>query len=408
MEKDRAQGMGRVAIILWGSQMQTETPVRQVFAGDSEDKGRGVHGAKAFLCRLDFPEYFGPIFLSSRTDETMERNTDKLVKAFQSGYLVKPGVQGLSFVDLVNALARLAGLEGAEASPGAVSLCRKIGKAEHYLFVLVDGLGMNLVHRLPRYSMLRSAAVAELQAVFLSTTASALATLATAQWPCFHSVPGWWTRLERPGITAVTLTHTERTTQKSLSEFGVTVEELFPWISFWPRMHYEPLSVLPAEIVDTHFSIHARGGTARIGYTDLKEAVKITSEAIWSAPGPSFTYLYLPQVDTLSHREGPEHEAVVDQVLVLDQALAKLVVALAGRARIVISADHGQAQVPEADRFVLFDDDPILRHLKCAPAARQMSRFSMFCPIVKTLLQRNSLRDSENTSFCSPSTMWSA
>ena len=298
----------------------------------------------------------------------MERNTDKLLKAFRSGQLVRPRAGSLNFVDLVNALARLTGLEGDEDSVGVASLCRKIGKADHYLLVLVDGLGMNLVRSLPQHSLLRSATVEELQAVFLSTTASALATLATAQWPCFHGVPGWWTRLERTGITAVTLDHTERTTQKSLSEFGVTVEELFPCASFWPRMHYEPRSILPGELIDTPFSNYIGGGTARSGYADLNDAVKITSEAILSASGPSFTYLYLPQVDTLSHHEGPEHEAVLEQVLVLEQALAELVAALTGLARIVISADHGQAQVSEADRFVLLDHDPILRHLKCAPS----------------------------------------
>jgi hypothetical protein len=229
-------------------------------------------------------------------------------------------------------------------------------------------MGMNLVRSLPRYSMLRSAMLTELQSVFLSTTASALATLATAQWPCLHGVPGWWTRLEGRGITAVTLTHEERATKKPLSEFGVTAKELFPWSSFWPRMHYEALSVLPAKIVDTPFSSYLGGGTARRGYGDVKEAIRITSEAIVSALGPSFTFLYLPQVDTLSHQEGPGHEAVLDQVLILEQALAELVAALAGRARIVISADHGQAQVPEADRFVLFDHAPILKYLTCAPS----------------------------------------
>jgi hypothetical protein len=297
----------------------------------------------------------------------MERNTERLVKAFRAGQLIKPGGRGIHFVDLVRALARLTGLEGVEASPGVLFLCRKIGKADHYIFVLIDGLGMNLVHRLPQHSLLRSGTVAELQAVFLSTTASALTTLATAQWPCFHSVPGWWTRLEKAGITAVTLSHVERWSQKPLSEFGLRVEDLFPCPSFWPQLRYEPLSILPADIVDSPFSNWARGGTGRVGYTELKEAVRIAREAILDASGPRFIFLYLPQVDTLSHRQGPEHEAVRELVLLLDRELSELVSAVAGRARIVISADHGQLQVPEADRVLLSHDDPILRYLKCAP-----------------------------------------
>jgi hypothetical protein len=301
------------------------------------------------------------------TGEAMEQNTDKLAHAFRKGQLVRPDVTTLNFVDLANAFALLTEVEGIFRSSGALSLCRKIGKAEHYLFVLVDGLGMNLLRRLPQHGLLGSAVVAELQAVFLSTTASALATLATARWPCSHGIPGWWTRLKRAGITAVTLACAERSTQKPLSDFGVTVEDLLPFTSFWPGMRYEPVSILPAEIVDSPFSKRLGGGTSRIGYEDLKDAVRITSEAILSASGPSFTCLYLPHVDTMSHHEGPDHQAVLDQALVLEKALAEVVAASAGRARIVISADHGQVHVPEAARFVLTHDDPILRHLECAP-----------------------------------------
>jgi hypothetical protein len=298
----------------------------------------------------------------------MERNRDRLVDAFRAGHLVKPDPNRMNFVDLVNALARLTGLEGVEDSPGVASLRQKIGRADRYLLVLIDGLGMDLVHRLPQHGLFRSGTVGELQAVFLSTTASALTTLSTGQWPCAHSVPGWWTRLEGRGITAVTLRHTERSTQKPLSEFGVSVEDLFPWPSFWPELHYEPLSILPAEIVDSPFSCYASGGTPRIGYTDLKQAVEVAAEAVLGASQARFIYLYLPQVDTLSHHQGPDHEAVRELVLILEKELSQLADSVAGRARMVITADHGQVKVCDADRFVLSDDDPILRHLKCAPS----------------------------------------
>lgn len=298
----------------------------------------------------------------------MDENVHRLVKAFQSGRLVRPFGEGLSFVDLVRALAHLTGLEGVETSSQVAALCRKIGKADHYLLVLVDGLGMNILRRMPRHNLLRASMAAELKAVFLSTTAAGLSTLATAQWPCAHSVPAWWTRLDRRGITAVTLAHTERSSERPLDEFGISPEELLPWNSFWTKIDYEAMSVLPADIVESPFSIRARGGTARIGYGDLREATEITSRAILCAPGPSITYLYLPQIDTLSHQEGPESKAVLEEALLVEQALAELVASVGGGARILITADHGQAQVSESDRFLLGNDDPILRHLKCTPS----------------------------------------
>jgi hypothetical protein len=268
----------------------------------------------------------------------------------------------------VNALAHLTGLEEPEPSPGAASLCRQIGEADHYLFVLIDGLGMDLLHRVPGRSFLRSNLVEPLQAVFLSTTATALTTLATAQWPCSHSVPGWWTHLQDRGITAVTLPFVERFTKKPLAELGMSGEDLFIQPSFWPRLQHTPLSILPEELVETTFSIYACGGTARAGYKDLRKAIKTARDAVLGASGPQMTYLYLPQVDKLCHDKGPEHDAVRDLVWVLDQQISDLVHGLAGRARIVITADHGQVQVPAAKHFLLREEDSLLSHLQCPPS----------------------------------------
>lgn len=56
-------------------------------------------------------------------------------------------------------------------------------------------------------------------------------------------------------------------------------------------MHYEPLSFLAAEFVDSLFSIHAGAGAFRRGYAELKDAVKITSEAIYANRGCNFIFL---------------------------------------------------------------------------------------------------------------------
>lgn len=300
--------------------------------------------------------------------EVTRRDVDRLIEAFHSGQLVRPSARVLNFVDLVNAIAFLAGAKGVQAVPGEEALCQKIGNGEHYLFVLVDGLGMDLLHRLPNSSFLRSNTVGSLQAVFLSTTATALTTLATAQWPCSHSVPGWWTHLRDWGITAVTLPFIERFTKKPLAELGISVEDLFTLPSFWPRLKHQPVSILPENLVDSTFSIYACGGTARAGYKDLADAIKTACEAVLGASGPQMTYLYLPQVDDLSHDKGPEHDAVRDLLLALDQQLSDLVEASGGRARVVITADHGQVHVPASKRFLLDEDDSLLSYLQCPPS----------------------------------------
>ena len=291
----------------------------------------------------------------------------RLLGWFEAGRLVRPSAEELNFVDLVRALARLAGVEGLPAGAGVEELCRRIGPADHYVFVLIDGLGMGPLSRLPPGGFLPSHLVGRLQSVFLSTTAAALTTLATGQWPCAHGVPGWWAYLDQHEMSIVTLPFVERSTGRGLTELGVLAEEVFPVPSIWPGPGHDHLTVLPGRITDTVYSRYACGGSPMAGYADLSAAFAIVREAVVSARGPTFTYLYLPQLDALSHVNGSGHELVGQVLAELDERLAALAEALAGRARLVIGSDHGQIDVTDERRRLVPADDPMLSHLLCQP-----------------------------------------
>jgi N-acetylglutamate synthase-like GNAT family acetyltransferase len=286
---------------------------------------------------------------------------------FDSGVLVRPSADTLNFVDLVHALAHLTGAGNAAPRAGAQKLCGMIGAADHYVFVLVDALGMAQLRTLPPQAFLPKHLVTQLQAVFLSTTGAALTTLATGEWPCSHAVPGWWVHLERFGISAVTLPFQERLTGRPLSELGISAETVFPIPSIWASAEYESLTVLPANIVDSTYSRYASGDTPRVGYTELPQALATIRKVIQDARRPTSIYLYLPHLDEISHRKGTEDEQTRRLIAALDEVLAGLAAGLGGKARIVISADHGQTDVPDARRTVLPEDDPLSVHLQFQP-----------------------------------------
>jgi hypothetical protein len=286
---------------------------------------------------------------------------------FDSGRLVRPSSDVINFIDLVRALAHLTGAEGMETGPGVKELCRKIGQAENYIFVLVDGLGVDLIQKLPEKSFLRTHMVGQLQSVFLSTTATALSALATGQWPCAHGVPGWWTYLEESDISVITLPFKERTTERPLEEFGISMEVLFPMRSMWPRLRYDTLSVLPSEIVGSTYSRYALGDTASTGYVNMSGAIQTVLERILSTQRSSFLYLYLPQLDDLMHEKGTDHIDVRKFLLTLSKTLGNMVEVLPEQTRIIISADHGMINVPDEHQFIISVNDPLRSHLRCPP-----------------------------------------
>ncbi len=78
---------------------------------------------------------------------------------------------------------------------GARLLRDLIGEPRHLVLLLVDGLGLRMLEQRPADSVLRRLLAMELRTVFPSTTASAITSLATGEWPAQHAVVGWWTHL---------------------------------------------------------------------------------------------------------------------------------------------------------------------------------------------------------------------
>ena len=73
------------------------------------------------------------------------------------------------------------------------------------MLILADGLGLEMLEREAAARTLREHLRSELRTVFPSSTAVALTSLATGEWPARHAVTGWWTYLEQSGGPATIL-----------------------------------------------------------------------------------------------------------------------------------------------------------------------------------------------------------
>ncbi|HUS93217.1 MAG TPA: alkaline phosphatase family protein [Phycisphaerae bacterium] len=293
---------------------------------------------------------------------------ERVLGWFECGRLVRPREESRNFVDLVRALLRLAGASDVPGGEGAEELEGRVGPAEHHLLVLVDGLGANQLERLfAPDGFARRHLAGRLQAVWPSTTATALTTLATGQWPCTHGVPGWWTYLDEHDVTAVTLPFEQRLTEQPLGRLGVRPEELYPAPSAWPKVTRRPRTVLPEKLVDSAYSTYARGGTAGAGYKELAELPDRIRRIVRRAAGATLTHLYLPQLDSLSHKKGTDSAEVRLFVPALDALLADLADAVGGVGRLVVTADHGHVNAPRDRWTFLPPTDPLAQMLRCRP-----------------------------------------
>ena len=291
-------------------------------------------------------------------------DVDRLLGWFAAGDLVRPDHDAPNLLQLSQAVARLCGVDGIEQTDAVRRMEDAIGRAEHYVVVVVDGMGMHLVGRLAEADPLRAGMAFELQTVCPSSTAPALTTLATALPPAHHAVPGWWTYLPDAGVTATILPFIERFSERPLQ---VDVQEAFPAAVMASRYRRDCFWVSPQPITSSVYSRYASGDAPRHGYQSMSVAIQAIDRRIALAEGPTFTYFYVPFVDTAQHTHGPD-AATAKRIFGRVRArLGLLCDALQGRARIIVTADHGQIGIDERHRHVLDRTDPLVAMLRHPP-----------------------------------------
>lgn len=296
---------------------------------------------------------------------------------FESGALLRPDFALPNTVDLARAISSLGGAPGETLSAHARGIVQAVGSAEHLIFVMADGLGMNLIERLPARSFLRNHLAMEMRAVFPSSTAPALTSLATGRWPTEHGVPAWFTYLPDASLIATILPFIERLSKRPLVDFGVAVEQALPIPSRLSSFTHEPRCYMPASITSSVYSNYFSGGRPQTPYDHLTAAVDAIALRVATTRSPTYTYLYVPFIDTAEHEHGPLAKQVSRVLAKVERDMARLAQRVAGRARIIVSADHGLTRIEDAAVHLIGDGDPLLDVLRLPPYGEP--RVPSFC-----------------------------
>ena len=287
-----------------------------------------------------------------RTGSTVG-GADRLRRAFATGELLRPTDDVPNLVDLGRAVASASGAPVALRTRGAELLRDLIGEPSHLVLLLVDGLGLGLLERRSPTSTLRRLLATELRSVFPSSTASALTSLATGEWPARHAVVGWWTHMPTIDAAAVLLHYQRRSDRRPLDELGITPAQAFPTAPLIAQADRDTLSLLPREFVDSPYSRYASGGGPRRGYLTLRDAVDAVIERTRSAREPTFSYVYTPRIDSIAHEAGTGHPELDSAVAELEEVVEHLAVGLGAGSRLLVTADHGHLDAPVGRRHPL-------------------------------------------------------
>jgi hypothetical protein len=268
--------------------------------------------------------------------------------------IVRPRYGSGSLADILpSALAAL-------AVPGAadpLGLAGALDGVRRIAVLLVDGLGWYQIPTAAPYAPLLAELTPRygrpLTSGFPSTTPTSLVSLGTGAPPGAHGVLGF--RVNVPGTDRV-LSHIDWTDDPEPRRWQPIPTQL-------ERAEAAGVAVTVVsrpEFAGSGLTVAAnRGGTYR-GAADFDALAGEMLAALGAGPAPALVYGYHPDLDRYGHLAGvdsvPWRLAASD----VDALLARLVDGLPADAALLVTADHGQLDIPLEHRFDI-DADPRLR-----------------------------------------------
>lgn len=278
----------------------------------------------------------------------MNTDADALLREFENGRFVRPDWSKPNPVALARAVSAIGGYSSWGEIEVAEEIGKRIGEPDHTVMVIADGFGMNFVRSLPEDSFSRTHVAWEQPAAFPSGTGQNMTALFSGEYPATHGFVGWWVYLPQIGQRATVYEWVRTSDGQNLSSLDVEPEDVFLAKPFPGQLKIDCKLLIPSEFKDSLPTLHSEAGGAPVeGFNDLSDGVGKAIQRVLSANSRTLTLLYWNRVDFSAHKFGVEASQTADSVNQLDVALGELAGALKGKARIIVTADHGHFDVPK-------------------------------------------------------------
>lgn len=262
-----------------------------------------------------------------------------LKKYLEDNNLILPDYSNLNIVELMRFLYSKHGVDVKCNNENRFS--NLINLKKHTVFILIDGMGSNLINLLPDDSVLKQHKVEDMITVCPSSTGCVLTSVATATYPSEHGIIGWYNYNREYNVDYYPLLFTDRD-GNDLNEKGINAHDIFKIESKLNKLNVKTKVLYPEYIYDSVYSNYAASSSIRKSYSDLDDAFK-KLKSIISEDERSFTYLYIPYIDDLEHDYGYDSKEVMNKLIEIDNLLNDVI--NIKDTTIIITADHGQTNV---------------------------------------------------------------
>jgi predicted AlkP superfamily pyrophosphatase or phosphodiesterase len=300
-----------------------------------------------------------------------------------------PAYNGHSILNLPSSICRLMGLPDFGAPPLANEILEQLkanGEYQRVILILMDALALHRLRRwmaegrLPIWERLeRDGLLAPLTSITPSTTSAALTSLWTGRAASEHGVLGYEMWLKEYGIIANTILHSPATFNDgvgSLAHAGFDPQAFMPLATLGSHLAAQGVKAHAFQ----HYSL-VRSGLSKMYFKEVETHGFVSAADLWislrqlleAQPRRRlYSWVYWSEVDTFSHRYGPDDERVLAEFTQFTQAmeqnfLAKLSPAERKGSLLILSADHGAIETPPDPYYDLRNHPALTRRLHMAP-----------------------------------------
>lgn len=271
-----------------------------------------------------------------------------LKKYLEDNNLILPDYSNLNIVELMRFLYSKYGVD--INCNNEDNFSNLINLKKHTVFILIDGMGSNLINLLPDNSVLKQHKVEDMITVCPSSTGCVLTSVATATYPSEHGIIGWYNYNREHDIDYYPLLFTDRD-GNDLNKKGINVNDIFKIDSKLNKLNVKTKVLYPEYIYDSVYSNYAASSSIRNSYSDLDDAFKKLKSIVYEDES-TFTYLYIPYIDDLEHDYGYDSKEVMDKLIEIDNLIKDVI--NSKDTTIIITADHGQTNV-DINKDIIMD-----------------------------------------------------
>ncbi|MDJ0616061.1 MAG: alkaline phosphatase family protein [Calothrix sp. MO_192.B10] len=273
------------------------------------------------------------------------------------------------------------------------------GAINHVVLLIADGLGYDQLITLMDHNDIPglTSACRSPQAFFMpatsvypSTTVTALTSAATAYAPAQHGIIGTNLYLRELGsiVNFIGFCPTIAPTHTPYLDTQLNPDTLIPVPNQYLRMEKAGIDVgiinlqyFKQTSISRFTTADSQAGTSGFrGYLTPADGLAQLRQRLQSTEnqGKSFTFMYIPNLDSSAHRYGPLSTSYRAEIAALDFAIQReLLEPLRGRRDVVLlfTADHGQRPT-SGEKTLWLNDHPTLTQMLFAPVTGESrSRF---------------------------------